>query len=256
MRFSLQINCAVRLLAQSFIQREACMLRRRLGVVVLLVGSSTSAWSDQKADCQRDTALPEQRIIACSAFIRDNPRADWAYVTRGSAYRAKGDLDRAIADYTKAFELNPSAHGYLARGNAWRAKREFDRAIADYKKALELSPKYSDAYLGLGNIYTDKKQYDAALAAYSKAVELDPKYPVFYYSRGRAHVNLGNFERAIADCSKAIELDPIYALAYTGRAEAYEKKGDRERAIADFRKALALGDSRSADDLRRLGVTP
>jgi tetratricopeptide (TPR) repeat protein len=41
--------------------------------------------------------------------------------TRGLAYKKKGLHDRAISDYTKAIELNPSGtDGYINRGNVRR----------------------------------------------------------------------------------------------------------------------------------------
>ena len=54
----------------------------------------------------------------------------------------QGDLDRAIADYTQAIQLNPKyAPAYYNRGSAWGNKGDFDRAIADYSQAILLDPK-------------------------------------------------------------------------------------------------------------------
>ena len=53
-----------------------------------------------------------------------NPRDGQAYSNRGIAWTGKGDLDRAIADYTKALEINPrDAKAYVNRGFAWLKKR-------------------------------------------------------------------------------------------------------------------------------------
>jgi tetratricopeptide (TPR) repeat protein len=54
-------------------------------------------------------------------------------VNRGLAKQRKGDLDGAIADYTKAIELKPDlAVAYVNRGNAKQAKSDLDGAIADF----------------------------------------------------------------------------------------------------------------------------
>ena len=55
-------------------------------------------------------------------------------INRGFAYQAdKGDFDAAIADYTKAIELNPEdADTYHIRGFAYADKGDFDAAISDY----------------------------------------------------------------------------------------------------------------------------
>ena len=53
---------------------------------------------------------------------------------------AKGDNDRAIADYSKAIENNPqdaNANAYFDRGSAFNTR---DRAIADFTKANRGEP--------------------------------------------------------------------------------------------------------------------
>ena len=60
-----------------------------------------------------------------------------AYMNRGDIYiKNKGEFDFAFADFDKAIELNPKLTGaYMHRGAAYFAKGENDRAIADYSKA-------------------------------------------------------------------------------------------------------------------------
>ena len=52
---------------------------------------------------------------------------------------------------------------------------EVDRGIAEYTKAIELDPKYTGAYSNRGLVYYGKKDYDRAIADYNKAIETDPK---------------------------------------------------------------------------------
>jgi tetratricopeptide (TPR) repeat protein len=63
-----------------------------------------------------------------------------AYNNRGFAKQTKGDLEGAIADYSRALELNPRyATAYHNRGIAKRARGDLDGSIADYSRALELN---------------------------------------------------------------------------------------------------------------------
>src|SRR6516225_1149308 len=72
-------------------------------------------------------ALPDLRIQNCTAVI-NSPRVNQgdratAYGIRGIAWKAKGDLDRAIADFTEAIRLHPTnASTYNGRGALWQAK--------------------------------------------------------------------------------------------------------------------------------------
>ena len=43
-----------------------------------------------------------------SKTLELNPKYALAYGSRGLAYETKGDYDRAIADYSKAIELDPN----------------------------------------------------------------------------------------------------------------------------------------------------
>ena len=72
-----------------------------------------------------------------------------------------------IADSTKAIEKNPDdAEAYRERANAWEEKGDYDQAIADYSKAIELdqgdvSP-ISTIYEATSTVR--KADYDQAIA--------------------------------------------------------------------------------------------
>jgi tetratricopeptide (TPR) repeat protein len=56
------------------------------------------------------------------------------------AYSATEEYNRAIADLTKAIELDPElASAYAMRGAAYAMKGEAAKAVSDLKKAIELS---------------------------------------------------------------------------------------------------------------------
>ena len=98
-----------------------------------------------------------------------------AYHGRGMAYGAKGDIDKAIEDFTKAIQYEPDhAEAYYHRGNSYVIKDEFDRAIEDCDKAIQLNPDAADAYLVRGNAYSSKGEIDFAIMDYSKAIRLKP----------------------------------------------------------------------------------
>jgi tetratricopeptide (TPR) repeat protein len=62
-----------------------------------------------------------------------------AYINRGAAYHARGDDDRAIADYTKAIEIDPLfAAAYTKRGVAYETLGKREEAIADFRRALAI----------------------------------------------------------------------------------------------------------------------
>jgi len=79
-----------------------------------------------------------------------NPKTAEEYNNRGLARQSSGDLDGAIADYTKALALNPKsfilAIIYNNRANALMGKNDFAAAAADYGSAIQLQPTNFENY--------------------------------------------------------------------------------------------------------------
>ncbi|MGA8572680.1 MAG: tetratricopeptide repeat protein [Desulfobaccales bacterium] len=147
-----------------------------------------------------------------------------------------------------------TAQDYLVKGNEQFKAGNLDQAIADYTKALEIDPKLAWAYNNLGAIYVQKDDFDHAMAAYNKALEIDPKQAQFYNNRGGAYRELNHYDEAIADFKRALELNPSYANAYYNRAVAYYAKKDFDKAWADVNKAQSLGakiDPKFLEGLRK-----
>lgn len=142
--------------------------------------------------------------------------------------------NRDEADYKQADALIKSGEAYLER-------KEYEKAIADYSKAVELQPLYGGAYYRRGKAYAKKKDYDKAIADYSNAVVLDNRNGDSYVQRGHAYLVQKQYDKAIADYSKAIEMEPFHSDVFTARATAYRATGKNALADADEKKAQELG---------------
>ena len=169
------------------------------------------------------------------------PKYSTAYTNRGLARKNKGDLDGAIADCTRAIELDPKDAGaYGNRGIAKQAQGDLNGAIADYTRAIELDPKYAKTYANRGLAKGVKGDVEGAIADCTRAIELDPKNVAAYTNRGIAKKDKGNLNEAIADYTRAVELDPKYANAYYNRGLAKGGKGDIDGAIADYTRVIEI----------------
>src|SRR5262245_17838643 len=109
---------------------------------VAVAAFSVPVSADDREDCSSNDV--ERIIRGCTDVI--NGRQDLrqtlaiAYHRRGTAHASKKDYDRAIADYTKAIEIDPSfVAAYHDRGLAYTSKGDYERAIADVTKAVELT---------------------------------------------------------------------------------------------------------------------
>jgi tetratricopeptide (TPR) repeat protein len=238
-------------------------------VLMSVAGPALGASRQAHEDCDADD--PDRNIAGCTRIIEDATEGETmravAYVARGLAWQAKGDLDRALADYTDAIRVNPrDALAYNNRGLLWREKGDADRAIADLTDAIRIDPLPHSDLLGSGhvNIYANrglawetKGDLDRAIADFDQAIQLDPNDGDAYDRRSQVFISKHDADHAIADLDKAIRLDPNRAFDHYLRGVVrYDRymgfmgggwieKDDLDRAIADFTEAIRL-DAKSA----------
>ncbi|MBL0321406.1 MAG: tetratricopeptide repeat protein [Ignavibacteria bacterium] len=75
---------------------------------------------------------------------------EWA--DRGDTKRVNSDYRGAIADCSKAIELDPTlAAAYYTRGDAKRMLQDYRGAMGDLNKAIELDPTFAMAYFTRGD---------------------------------------------------------------------------------------------------------
>jgi tetratricopeptide (TPR) repeat protein len=169
------------------------------------------------------------------------PDSAEAHCDRGLAAVAKGDVDRAIQEFTRAIELRPDdAMAYCNRGGAYGDRGEWDSAVRDLLRAAQIDPNLVIAHYNLGNVYGARGEWDRAVEAYTKAIELQPDYLLAYCNRGIVHVRRADLDRAIADFTRCVELKPDLAMAHFNRGKAYADKGEPERAALDLSEAQRL----------------
>jgi tetratricopeptide (TPR) repeat protein len=153
-------------------------LSAKISTLLLVTSLTAASAADQNVwdECThtRDT---DASIAACSKIVKTTDEAASnraiAYYARAGAYKAKGDKDQAIADYTKAIEANSHyADAYAARGIIYQIIGKNDDAISDYSKAIEIDPRKADADVGRGMVYRFKGDTDRAIAGYTQAIAI------------------------------------------------------------------------------------
>ena len=133
-------------------------------------------------DFKRAMALDPSLVPELGPLVQPAPapkpvEPDCDALTRsGIDLMKKGDLDGAIAEYSRALDLDPGA--LIARHNrgvARQKKGDIEGAIFDYSKAIESNPKDADTVMNRGIARHKKGDLRGAIADYAKSLELDPK---------------------------------------------------------------------------------
>ena len=136
--------------------------------------------------------------------IKKSPNKSRPYLSRGLFYYMKGDLDLAIADYTRAIKLKPDyAQVYINRSISYRSKGLLDKALADINKSIYYKPDLAEAYNTRANLFFLKGEMDQAISDYNKALKINPAYGEAYFNRALVYFHKDEIEKYQADLNKA-----------------------------------------------------
>ncbi len=180
-------------------------------------------------------------------------RAAGAHLKRGDLLMSQNRVAEALASYDKAVEADPGwASAYVKRGMARRAKGDLDGSIEDYEKADGLDPRSTANNAAVAESYSNRGlnklfrlETDAAVADFTKAIAHDGKESSHFYRRGRAHLVNEELAAAVADFNRAETLtnrgnDFQMALIYAERGFALMLQGKEDGARTEFDKCRRL----------------
>jgi tetratricopeptide (TPR) repeat protein len=200
---------------------------------------SEAAWEDLETPKEL-----ENKPTDLSKFdMGPKPKDADGFLNRGSARGFNGDMNGAIADFSRAIELDPkSVSANYRRGITKLQKGDYDGAIGDLTRTIELSPNTADYYNDRGLAKLRKGDNDGAIGDFTRTIDLDAKNAIAYRNRALAKNIKHDADGALADLNRAIELDPKNAAAFNSRGAIKKSKGDLDGAIADFTSAIELND--------------
>jgi uncharacterized membrane protein YjgN (DUF898 family)/Tfp pilus assembly protein PilF len=162
----------------------------------------------------------ENNLKKLDLFISDNPDNGTAFYNRACLYSSKGDLNRALKDYTEAIRINSeNADAYYNRGIIRVKMKKYHMAVQDFQKVVTLKPAFQDAYCNRGNTYYALGKYDLAIQDYTKALKIDPSDGDVLFNRGLAYLALEQKAPALSDFKKASQMGQKQAEGYLKRAK-------------------------------------
>jgi tetratricopeptide (TPR) repeat protein len=158
------------------------------------------------------TVAPDRRREALSSALADTNRAmqllgpddeGRLLVSRGRIHFFLGRTDAALADFTRALELEPDSLQALSlRGAVYADTGDLERAIIDFTRFLRQQPGTRVVRMARALGYFQTRQYALALADFDRVLAEAPGDLGAAYCRGAARVRTG-------DVSGRAEIDSI-----------------------------------------------
>ena len=181
-----------------------------------------------------------QRII--DRILRNGDSAE-ARLLLGMAKLEAVEYPAAIADLTKAVELNPNLpdlYSYL--GQAEMASGDMAGARAAFEKELAHNPNDFQSNLRLGVLLKEDGDYGRARELFARALRVRPGNPAVLYQEGATDLASGNLDKACATLEGVVKQAPDFLEAHVSLAQVYYRlkrktDGDRERATVQKLKA-------------------
>jgi tetratricopeptide (TPR) repeat protein len=252
-------------------QDDATAIAEYTEAIRLNPSASLAHWNRGKL--YQDDGKFEKALPDATRYLELDPGLK-AIAWRAHLHRALGKHEEAVADYGVAIGLRSGdASLYADRAASYQALRRFEPAIADLTKALQLDPSATRLH-DRAQAHFDQKSYAKAIEDCNAAIMLDAEYDSCFQLRGDAQLQQGNLDAALADATKAIELakgslanaddqmqfvteDITLPYMYALRGEVYERRNERDKAVADYRRTIEKYEDhpRAVDGLKRLGVT-
>lgn len=220
--------------------------------------------------------LSEETHERLKVIGRVNPEAHDAYLRglQGWNQRSREGFQEAIADFTRATELDPNyASAYSALARVYLVAPIFagippsaaaPKAIAAAQRALSLDETIADAHTALGFVDGHYQlDWPSAEREFRRGIELEPNNPDTHFFYSNSYLSpFDHHDEAIAEMKKAIELDPLSTRtqSFEGRTFVWARRYDD--ALSQFEKVnqldpnFALNHERLAQLYALLGKYP
>lgn len=229
------------------------------GMVISCAATSFAQTVDERIG-RALAAINKDDFAAASTDLNEifkaDPKNATALYLRGMMEFKQAKYDDALADQTKAIELNPNPtfpQFYYERGITYqyRTNPDYKLALADFSKAIQIAHTYKNAYEKRAWTNFSLQNWAAAESDYTQAIKLGSNTLAVYANRAAVNLNLKNYDQSIADSRKALEIDPTNATVKENFEKALKLQVKTSHSDTDGLSVAEL--LKRADDAKSSG---
>jgi tetratricopeptide (TPR) repeat protein len=198
----------------------------------------------------------EQAETDAMRVIKLNDKDHYCHAILGSVLLERGDLSKAIAEYTLGIANGDTGGVFVDRGYARYLDRDMSGAKADYERALECDDSKYYAHMQRGRIFQQMGNEQSAFIEFMTVIAETPKNTNLRANRAYALAAVKTFDAAITECEQALSERPwdrwmsfTFSCIYCLRAKSHAgddagkraRKADIELAIKHLNDACKKG---------------
>ncbi len=199
---------------------------------------------------------PENSIDDLESALKVDPGNEAALMLHARLILQSRPED-AVADLTHLIARNQNnVDAWLLRGFARQAAGDIDRAIADMNIACRLKPDDYSPWLERGRMLREQGRLEDAISDLSSASKIGVTVPECQYELAMALIQAGRTEDAETSLGQALAADERHIDGRIARAELRVKRGAFELGMEDLDQlsALDLPEADRASLSRRIDI--
>ena len=97
--------------------------------------------------------------------------------------------------------------GLSNRGVEFASDGNLDDALADFSRAIQLGPPRAEYFNNRGVVYASRGELEQATADFDEAIRIDPEFTLAYANRAIVCARLGQVDLALEDVSTLVQFD-------------------------------------------------
>ncbi|XP_019721099.1 tetratricopeptide repeat protein 13 isoform X2 [Hippocampus comes] len=188
----------------------------------------------------QDIKNADLALYELTRVITLEPNWPEVYEQRAEILSPLGRISEALADLTKAIQLQPSARLYRHRGTLLFISEDYVAASEDFQQSLELKKNQPIAMLYKGLTFFHRGLLKEAIETFKEALKLKSDFIDAYKSLGQAYRELGDFDAAMESFQKALMLNQNHIQSLQLRGMMLYHHGSLQEAISNFKRCLQL----------------
>lgn len=173
----------------------------------------------------------DQALALCKQTLRQFPNNAELWIVFGELNHQQGDIETAIAAFTKAIELKPEdLTGYGALVELQESTNDLVAAIDIYERLIERSPKSAALYYQLGINLAQIHDTENARKNFEKVLEMEPRITRARYFLALTLFESGAYEQCAEELKTYLLERPYDTSALEYRAAALARTGRLDEA--------------------------